>query len=83
MKLNQKRLLKIVIGSFVLTAIIKFLTVASIWGIYSCPSNPGNCGALNHAQTKVTIGSILQIISYSIFLLSLITYIWFKVRKKP
>ena len=66
--------------SFVLTVAIRIIGVVSIFGIYSCKTDQ----CINHAasHTKVLTIDVLQYITWTIFLVSLVTYIVFVVKKK-
>ncbi|HEU5005065.1 MAG TPA: hypothetical protein VFT49_03200 [Candidatus Saccharimonadales bacterium] len=83
MKLTKKNVLKILIASFAATLVIEIASVLSIWNVYNCPiGSDTNCSALNSASTKVTIGSTLATISWTIFIISAVVYLWLVIKKR-
>ena len=81
MVLTKKKLLKIAVVSFILTFVIRLLTVASFLGIYSCQTSA--CINQNSSHIKIVIGGILQFITFAIFLISLVMYFVYTVQKRP
>ncbi len=86
LRLNRKLLLKIAISAFLLTFVIRIIAVLSIGGIYDCVGrnlSAEQCTALKHADIKIQVGSILQFITWYTFLVSIVLWLWFVLRKKP
>ena len=80
MHLNQKKLLKIVIGSFILSAILAVAEVVSILGIYSCQT----IQCVNHdaGGFKLSAFHIVDIIVWLVFLVSLLMFVIVSAKKK-
>ncbi len=80
MHLNQKNLIKIVVGSFILSAIAAIIEVVSILGIYSCQTNK----CVNHDASgfKLSAFHVVDITIWLVFLISLLMLMVVSIKKK-
>lgn len=88
MKLNKKRVLIVVIASFLTAIFLPLLLTTSITDIYGCAGTnliePNSCDeVLDGALWKIQVGIALQFAGWAIFIVSLTTYIWMLITKKP
>jgi len=69
------------VSSFVLTVVLGILEIISVFGIYRCQT--AQC--LNHddSHTKLLTFEIIEYLLTFAFLISLIAYMVFVVKKKP
>lgn len=82
MHLSRKQLMRIAVGAFVATCVIRLATVSSILNIYGCAGSTADCSGLRQADIKVHVGSVLQYISLAVFASSLLILLYLWITKK-
>lgn len=80
MHLTRKRLLVFTIAAFVVVLAERAMAVASVIDMYGCTTL--RCYQHDGSHTKLAVLSILNYLTGAVFLLSLILYVMYVIRKK-